>query len=134
MMVLPFRALALGPGKLRLQDAGAIDSLSQKTQLGIIRRARHRWRCIADKVEAGIVPDFLQRDPLMQRTATHPFARQLELKHAQGRQYERRPAIRQAAIRPRGSAIAIPRSTKNVDALHLTRPVLPLPQDVKAAR
>src|SRR3546814_1970581 len=64
MMVLPFRALALGPGKLRLQDAGAIDSLSQKTQLGIIRRARHRCRCIADKVEAGIVPDFLQRDQI----------------------------------------------------------------------
>src|SRR3546814_4465229 len=70
----------------------------------------------------------------MQRTDTHPFARQLEIKHAQGRQYERRTAIRQAAIRPRGSAIEMPRSTKKVDAFDEGRPVMPLQQDVEAAR
>src|SRR3546814_20482686 len=70
----------------------------------------------------------------MQRTDTHPFARRLEIKHAQGRQYERRTAIRQAAIRPRGSAIEMPRSTKKVDALDEGRPVMPLQQDVEAAR
>src|SRR3546814_17078935 len=126
MMVLPFRALALGPGKLRLQDAGAIDSLSQKTQLGIIRRARHRWRCITDKVEAGIVPDFLQRDPFMQRAATPSFARRLEIEYTPGRQTERRTAVRTAAICPRGSAIALPRSTKAGEGQADGRRLLPL--------